>query len=101
MIGFLFGLAAGTVIGFLLGCIAMAGSKMEREMDRVSKPQEGVVFITPRVAPIDRYRPHLDAPKRKAAGVRVCSCIGKTTRLYPNELRYNIDPDCPFHGGAA
>jgi hypothetical protein len=114
MIGFLFGIAVGTAIGFILGCVAAIGAKTGREADRVFKPVEGVDFINTKVAPIDRYRPELDDPKpdltvkragvdhlyrkvgdRTAAGVRVCACIG--------DFRgpHYINPDCPFHGGAA
>jgi hypothetical protein len=90
MIGFLFGLAVGVPLGFLLGCIAMAGSKLEREMDQVFLDRKQLGFepepwvdVTPMVRP------------RKAAGVRVCACIG--------DFRgpHYINPDCPFHGGAA
>jgi len=96
MIGFLFGLAVGTAIGFLLGCIAAIGAKTGREADEMFKghPQSGVDWISTTVAPIDRFRPELDAPK--AGGVRVCSCIGN-----PQRGPYYVDPHCPFHGGVA
>jgi len=95
MIGFLFGLAVGVSLGFLLGCIAAIGAKADRDLDRMFKehPRSGVDFINTTVAPIDRFRPELDAPK--AAGVRVCSCIGNM------QGPHFIDSDCPFHGGAA
>jgi hypothetical protein len=101
MIGFLFGLAVGTAIGFLLGCVAAIGAKTGREADRVFRPSDHGVEVLPFV----NVRPS-DAPPsgglpppeyRKAAGVRVCSCIGRIAQGYP---RY-INPDCPFHGGAA
>jgi hypothetical protein len=92
MIGFLFGLACGTTIGFLLGCIAAIGAKTGREADRLFSAPADVPDLTVKRAGVDHlYRKVGD---RTAAGVRVCACIG--------DFRgpHYINPDCPFHGGA-
>ncbi len=96
MIGFLFGCAAGLAVGCVLGALAAAifEVKMERDVDRILKmpepswpdPEEYITARDP--------RGNLVA-MGNAAGVKVCSCIGA--------LRgpHFVDPECPFHGGAA
>jgi ribosomal protein L32 len=93
VIGFLFGLACGTALGFFLGCIAAIGANTGREADRLFKDQPEPPDLTVKYAGVDHLYHKIE--DRKAAGVRVCSCIG--------DFRgpHYINPDCPFHGGAA
>jgi hypothetical protein len=98
VIGFLFGIAVGVPLGFLLGAIAMAGSKMEREMRRKSPAIDLSLFDPPDLTVKREGIDHLyrKVGDRSVAGVRVCSCIGNLARG-----PHYINPNCPFHGGAA
>jgi hypothetical protein len=92
MIGFLFGLAAGTVLGFILGAIAAYGARTGCKVDRIFKDPTRPKSTWP--DPIDHPEPFTRI--RRSAGVRVCTCIGN-----PSRAPHFVDSECPFHGGAA
>jgi hypothetical protein len=101
MITFLLGLACGAIIvGVGVWAAAIYEERMGREVGRVFKDRDvpSPDLVVKRGQNEGLY---MMVSKRSAAGVRVCSCIGKTTRIEPNEFQYYIDPACPFHGGAA
>jgi hypothetical protein len=100
MIGFLFGLAAGVILGFLLGVIAVAGSKMGREADRVFTESDFRKMDPDTLRVVSHFEDQITQQIRPTAGVRVCSCIGWPPRRGPDGPHF-VDPDCPFHGGAA
>jgi len=91
MITFLLGLACGAAFGVILGALAAAvyENRMGDEVDRILKDRrEYDAAVSPMVTARRKEM-------RQAAGVRVCSCVGHFSGPH------FIDPDCPFHGGAA
>jgi len=102
MIGFLFCFAAGLAVGCVLGALAAAvyEVKTERDVDRILKDRN-----VPQQPSWGRAREFVEWTDRTSkllandiapmAGVKVCSCIGAVRGPH------FVDPECPFHGGAA